>query len=68
MASFNEEEIIEVKPCTLDKIGSNYKHLFDKDPYLENYFCLEKMDYSVIAYQDYFYISIYPCTNSSENN
>ena len=68
VASFNEEEIIEVKPCTLDKIGSNYKHLFDKDPYLENYFCLEKMDYSVIAYQDYFYISIYPCTNSSENN
>lgn len=67
IVTFNEEEIIEVKPCNIENIGPENAELFD-DPYLDHYYCLESINQSVIPYQDYFYISILPCKNDSENN
>ena len=67
IASFNEEEIIEMKPCTIDKVGSKYSDLYD-DTQLDKNYCLEKLNHTIIAYHDYFYIAILPCKNDSENN
>ena len=67
VASFNEEELIEMKPCTKDKVGSKYMELYE-NAYLDQNYCLEKLNHSIVAYQDYFYIAILPCRNDSENN
>ena len=67
VASFNEEELIEMKPCTKDKVGSKYMELYE-NAYLDQNYCLEKLNHSIVAYQDYFYIAILPCKNDSENN
>ena len=67
VASFNEEELIEMKPCTKDKVGSKYMELYE-NAYLDQNYCLEKLNHSIVAYQDYFYIAILPCKNNSENN
>ena len=63
----NEEENIEVEPCNINKIGSKYKNLFE-DYNLNKYYCLSKVNYTLIAYMNSFNIKIYPCKNTTENN
>ena len=66
IAYFNNE-IIEVKPCSIENIGSQYTNLFDHSQ-LDKYYCLENSNRNLIAYQDYFYVQIIACRNNSENN
>ena len=66
IAYFNDE-VIEMRPCSIDNIGSQYIDLFD-DPQLDKYYCIENLNRNLIAYRDYFYIQIMACRNSSENN
>ena len=65
---FINDKILEIKPCTIDKVGSEYSELF-KDMELDNYYCIENINYdNFMGYQDYFLIRLFPCKNSTENN
>ena len=66
IAYFNDE-ILEMIPCSIDNIGSQYIELFD-DPQLDKYYCIQHLDHNLIAYKDYFYIQIMACRNTTENN
>ena len=66
LAFFNDEPV-EIKPCTIDKVGSEYVKFFD-EPNLDQYYCFQEFDYTLQAYVDSFYIQIIPCKNSSDNN
>lgn len=63
----NEKEKIEVESCNINKIGSKYKNLFDHSQ-LPKYYCLNKVNYTLISYSNSFNIKIFPCKNTSENN
>ena len=65
--AFFNDELVEIKPCTIDKFGSHYTELFD-EPNLDQYYCFQDFDYTLTAYVDSFYIQILTCKNSSENN
>ena len=65
-AFFNDDPV-EIKPCTIDKVGSEYVRFFD-EPNLDQYYCFQEFDFTLQAYVDSFYIQIIPCKNSSENN
>ena len=69
VANFKDNEIekIEVEPCNINKIGSKYKNLLD-DYTLNKYYCLSKVNYTLIAYTNSFNIKIFPCKNTTENN
>ena len=62
-----EMEKIEVERCNIDKIGSKYKKFF-KDYKLDNYYCLNKVNYTFLSLTNYLYIQLFPCKNTSENN
>ena len=61
------EEILELEPCNIDKIGSKYKEYF-KEYKLDKYYCLNKVNYTLKAYINSFVFKINPCKNTSENN
>ena len=61
------EEILELGPCSIDKIGSKYKKYF-KEYKLDKYYCLNEVNHTFKAYMNSFAIKINPCKNSSENN
>ena len=61
------EEIIELGPCNIDKIGSKYKTYF-KEYKLDKYYCLNKVNHTFKAYMNSFSFKINPCRNTSENN
>ena len=43
------EEILELEPCNIDKIGSKYKEYF-KEYKLDKYYCLNKVNHTLKAY------------------
>ncbi len=69
VAYFRDEEVeeIEIEPCNIDKIGSKYKKFY-KEFQLDNYYCLNKVNYTLRAYMNSFAIKIFPCKNTTENN
>ena len=62
-----ETEKIELEKCNIDKIGSKYKKFF-KDVKLDNYYCLSKVNYTLISYTNSIRLQLFPCKNTSENN
>ena len=63
---------LELERCQLEKFGSLYREKFKRKP-LQNYYCFKEMNETLIGHFSYdnyslFYISFYPCVNSSENN
>ena len=72
VAHFRDDEIgiieeMELKPCSLDKIGSKYKQFFDESN-LNKYYCLNNVNQTLKAYMNSFAFKIFPCKNSTENN
>ena len=61
------EEILELGPCNIDKIGSKYKEYF-KEYKLDKYYCLNEVNHTLKAYINSFVFKINPCKNTSENN
>ena len=66
VAYFNDEPV-ELKPCTLDKFGTNYTKLFN-DPYLNKLYCFPEFNYTFRPFIDTFYIDVVSCENSTLNN
>ena len=63
----NGKKEIQVEPCDINKVGTKYKQLF-KESNLKNYHCLNKVNHTLRAYENSFYIQLFPCKNSTENN
>jgi hypothetical protein len=47
-AYFSDEEIkeIELERCNLDKLGSKYKKLYKETDLINNYYCLNRVNYT----------------------
>jgi len=63
---------LELERCQLEKFGSLYREKFKRKP-LSNFYCFKEMNETLIgsfSYDNYslFFISFFPCVNSSENN
>ena len=69
VAYFNDKgkKEMQVEPCDINKIGTKYKQLF-KESNLKNYYCLNKVNHTLRALENSFYIQLFPCKNSTENN
>ena len=69
VAYFNGEERkeIEIKRCDFDKIGSKYKKFFSISE-LNNYYCLNNIDFILKPYENSIFVELYPCKNTTENN
>ena len=61
LAYFSGERV-DLKPCTLDKFGSNYTNMFD-EPDLDKFYCFPKFNYTFRPFRDTFYIVVIPCEN-----
>ena len=68
-AYFIDEEIKEIKleRCNINKFGSKYKYLL-KDYDLENYYCLNQVNFTFKSYINSIKLKIFPCKNSTVNN
>ena len=62
-----KKEELELKPCSIDNIGSKYKKFFDESN-LNKYYCLNKVNQTLRAYMNSFIFRIFPCKNSTKNN
>ena len=58
---------IKVEPCDSNKMGTKYKTLFNEYN-LKNYHCLNEVNHTLRAYENSFFIQLFPCKNSTENN
>ena len=63
---------LELERCQLEKFGSLYREKFKRKP-LSNFYCFKEMNETLIgsfSYDNYslFFISFFPCVNTSENN
>ena len=58
---------IKLERCQMNKIGSKYKNLFSGYD-LNNYYCLDKVDYIFNAYDNSILIQLFPCKNTTDNN
>ena len=73
VATFNDEEYkqekleIKAERCKMDHIPNKYKQYYEEYN-LENYYCLEDVNKTLMAYLNSFYVKIFPCKNNSENN
>ena len=73
IATFNNEEEKDIKDeiiverCTMGNIATKYKKLYEEYN-LDNYYCLKDVNRTLIPYYNSFYVKIFPCKNSSENN
>ena len=73
VATFNSEDnkdgdiLITAERCSIDHIATNYKQLYEEYD-LENYYCLTDVNITLIPYYNSFYVKIFPCKNTSENN
>ena len=63
----DEMEEIKLERCSIDKIGTKYKNVFD-DSVLNNYYCLNEVNYTFNAYMNSILVKIFPCKNKTENN
>ena len=62
-----ENEEIKLERCKIEKLGSKYKHMFQKSE-LINYYCLNKVNYTFISYTNSIKLQLFPCKNTTENN
>ena len=62
-----EREEIKLEKCNISKIGSKYKKYFS-DFDLNNYYCLNDVNYILYAYENTIRIQLFPCKNNTENN
>ena len=73
VATFNNEEEKEIKEeliverCTMDHIPNVYKKFYEEYD-LENYYCVRDVNRTLIPYYNSFYVKLFPCKNSTENN
>ena len=73
VATFNNEENkdeqieITVERCTMEHIATKYKKFYEEYD-LENYYCLKEVNRTLIPFYNSFFIKIFPCKNTSENN
>ena len=63
---------LELKRCKLGKFSNLYREKF-KNKSLDNLYCFKEMNetlegHSNSDYQSYFYISFFPCVNTTKNN
>ena len=63
---------VELERCKIEKFGSFYRDKF-KNKTLNNLYCFKKVDETLIGhftydYYSFFFISFYPCINTTENN
>ena len=63
---------LEIEICKIEKFGKAYQEIYKKKP-LNNLYCLKEINESLIGHYSYdnyslFYISFFPCKNSTENN
>jgi hypothetical protein len=63
---------LELERCQLEKYGPLYRDIFKGKP-LNNSYCFKDMNETLIGHFSYdiyslFFISFFPCVNSSENN
>jgi hypothetical protein len=73
VATFNTEDdkegdiLIPAERCSMDHIATNYKQFYEEYD-LENYYCLKDVNRTLIPYSNSFYVKLFPCKNTSENN
>ena len=73
VATFNNEEEKDIKDeiiverCTIDHIATKYKKFYTKYE-LDNYYCLKDVNKTLIPYYNSFYVKLFPCKSSTENN
>jgi len=69
-AYFSDEEIkeIELERCNLDKLGSKYKKLYKETDLINNYYCLNRVNYTLKSYMNSLIFKLFPCKNTTENN
>ena len=69
VAYFNGEvsKEIDIVRCDFDKIGSKYKQFFS-DKEINNYYCLNNIDFILKPYENSIFVELYPCKNTTENN
>ena len=69
VAYFNGEKSkeIDIVRCDFDKIGSKYKQFFS-DKEINNYYCLNNIDFILKPYENSIFVELYPCKNTTENN
>jgi hypothetical protein len=63
---------LEIERCKIEKFGNSYKDIFKEKP-LHNLYCIKEMNETLIGHYVYdnyslFYISFFPCKNTTENN
>ena len=66
LAFFNNDPV-EIKPYTIDKFRSHCKELIDQEN-LDKYYFYQDFNFTFETYADSYYIQLFPCQNSSENN
>ena len=62
-----EREEIKLEKCNINKIGSEYKKYFS-DFELNNFYCLNDVNYILYPYGNSIHIQLFPCKNNTENN
>ena len=62
-----EKEEIKLEKCNINKIGSEYKKYFS-DFELNNFYCLNDVNYILYPYENSIHIQLFPCKNNTENN
>ena len=73
VATFNSEvdkdgdQLIIAERCIMEDIATKYKKFYE-EYVLENYYCLKDVNRTLIPYSNSFYVKIFPCKNTSENN
>ena len=61
------ETVIETIKCDMANIDSKYQSQIDESE-LENFYCLNLLNYTLKSYSNSFSIKLYPCKNTSDNN
>jgi hypothetical protein len=67
-----DTQILNLEPCKLEKFGSLYRDSFKKKD-LNTLYCFKDIDQSLVGHFSYdyyslFFISFFPCVNTTENN
>ena len=62
-----ETEQIKIERCDPNKIGDKFKDLFENSE-INNYYCLNDVNYLLKPYINTLQLQILPCKNTSENN
>jgi hypothetical protein len=69
VAYFNgeKEKEIKIERCDFNKIVSKYKQFFTSSE-LDNYYCLNNIDFILKPYINSVLLQLFPCKNTTKNN